>query len=318
MPVRNIYSRLIGPIATGFFLVLAIYIGFISPPVNFPKTSVVKIEAGGSAVKISDDLAEKGIIRSSKFFIFFLTAMGKSDSILAGDYVLDGKENAITIVLRLTRGDFRLTPIRVTIPEGTPSFDIPKYFVSFYNFDASRFEKIAAPKEGYLFPDTYDFNPNSTADEVVDKLTRTFAKKIEPLEKLIGLSGKTLDEIVIMASIIEEEAVSSDDRRLISGILWKRLSLGMPLQVDAPFAYIGDKNTYELTLEDLRKDSPYNTYTRPGLTPGPISNPGLDSITAALEPKNSPHLYYLSDPKGTVYYASTFEQHKKNKEKYLR
>ena len=121
-----------------------------------------------------------------------------------------------------------------------------------------------------------------------------------------------------MASIIEREAITPEARRIVSGILWKRIKMGMPLQVDATFAYVNGKNTYELTAEDLHIDSKYNTYEYKGLPPGPICNPGLDSIIATIEPTATPYLYYLSEKNGTMHYAKTFEEHKMNKVKYMR
>jgi UPF0755 protein len=120
-----------------------------------------------------------------------------------------------------------------------------------------------------------------------------------------------------MASLVEEETRTPADRRLVAGILWKRIKLGMPLQVDAVFPYINGKNTYEVTARDLKIDSPYNTYLYPGLPIAPIANPGLDSIKAAIEPAESPYLYYLSDRAGAMHYAKTFEEHKRNRELYL-
>ncbi|MBI3075161.1 MAG: endolytic transglycosylase MltG, partial [Parcubacteria group bacterium] len=149
-------------------------------------------------------------------------------------------------------------------------------------------------------------------------MRENFFKKIKPLETAIGDSGKNLHEILTMASLLEEEARAADTRRLIAGILWRRLKIGMPLQVDATFMYINGKNTFELTLEDLADDSsPYNTYTHKGLPPGPITNPGLDSIVAALYPKENPYLFYLADLSGTTYYSRTFDEHKEKKFRYL-
>jgi UPF0755 protein len=121
-----------------------------------------------------------------------------------------------------------------------------------------------------------------------------------------------------MASLIEEETATPEDRRIVSGILWKRLSSGMRLQVDATFAYTIGKGSLELTTEDLKSDSPYNTYRIYGLPPTPIVNPGLDAITAALHPTSSPYVYYLSDKNGVMHYSKTFEEHKLAKAKYLR
>ena len=122
---------------------------------------------------------------------------------------------------------------------------------------------------------------------------------------------------LLVEFIIEREAKKPEDKNLVSGILWKRFYIKMPLQVDAPFAYISNKNTYELTEDDLRQDSPYNTYRYLGLPPGPISNPGIESILAAISPKQSQYLYYLSDRSGNMHYAVTFEEHKRNKTLYI-
>lgn len=130
-------------------------------------------------------------------------------------------------------------------------------------------------------------------------------------------SGRTLNEIITMASLIEEEANTKESRRIISGILWQRIKQGMRLQVDAVFPYIMNKFSLQLTKEDLMDDSPYNTYRYAGLPPGPISNPGWDSIYAAIYPAKTSYLYYLSDREGNMYYAKTFEEHKANKAKYL-
>jgi UPF0755 protein len=120
-----------------------------------------------------------------------------------------------------------------------------------------------------------------------------------------------------MASIIERETRTAEDRRLVSGILWKRISIGMPLQVDATFEYYTKYNTYTVTKQVMREDSPYNTYTNKGLPPTPIANPGLDSIIAALKPTASPYLYYLTGRDGKMYYATDFAGHKKNRRLYL-
>ena len=121
-----------------------------------------------------------------------------------------------------------------------------------------------------------------------------------------------------MASIIEKEANGEEDRAVISGILWKRIAQGMPMQVDAPFLFLLNKQSSELTIKDLAIDSPYNTYKYKGLPPGPINNPRLESIKAALNPQTSPYLYYLHDAKGGIHYASDFKGHQANITRYLK
>lgn len=130
-------------------------------------------------------------------------------------------------------------------------------------------------------------------------------------------SGRSLEDIIVMASILEGEAKTREDMEIVSGILWKRIEIGMPLQVDTSFVYILGKATEDLTLSDLEVKSPYNTYLYKGLPPGPISNPGLDSIRAAVNPTTTPYLYFLTGNDGKMYYARTFDEHVKNKQKYL-
>ena len=126
-----------------------------------------------------------------------------------------------------------------------------------------------------------------------------------------------MDDIVTMASIVEKEATSTVDRQIIAGILWKRLADSYPLQVDAPFYYLLGKDSAHLTVVDLALDSSYNLYTHKGLTPTPIDNPGLDALSASINPTTTKYWYYLSDKKGNMHYAITYDEHLLNKEKYV-
>jgi UPF0755 protein len=172
--------------------------------------------------------------------------------------------------------------------------------------------------EGYLFPDTYFVAPNDTAAEIVERMRNEYEEKIEPYRTLIEASPYTEKEVIVLASILEREANDRESMGLVSGILQHRLKIGHPLQVDATFEYILGKTSSELTAEDLEIDSLYNTYNNLGLPPAPIANPGLMAIEAVLEPTESPYFYYLTDDKGIFHYARTFEEHKQNKELFLR
>ena len=204
------------------------------------------------------------------------------------------------------------------IPEGSTISDIAKILKDRLPlFDTERFLAQAADLEGYLFPDTYFFLPTATPEQVIADMRGTFDKKTEIIRGDVKDLGRALPDVVTMASILEKEAYTFEDKRLIAGILWKRMREGMPLQVDATFLYINGKNTFELTLDDLAIDSPYNTYRHKGLPPGPIANPGLDSLVAAATPEESPYFFYLSDKKGNLYYSEDFEQHKEYKFEHL-
>jgi len=188
-------------------------------------------------------------------------------------------------------------PIKVTIPEGFNTKEMSDIFsLKLPKFNKERFLSLAEDKEGYLFPDTYFFAAFNDEKDIIRIMQENFARKIIPFLLEIKTSGRTKREIIIMASIVEREAKGDADRGFISGILWRRLSIGMPLQADA---------------------AP-ETYKEKGLPKNPISNPGLEALQAAIRPKSSPYLYYLHDKNGEIHYAKNFTEHLQNKSKYLR
>jgi len=179
--------------------------------------------------------------------------------------------------------------------------------------------------EGYLFPDTYRVFASSTPEEVIQRLLNNFATKItEEMVREIKRQGKTLHEIITMASIIEKEApifnqTSREDAKIISGIFWNRLNIGMALQSDATLSYIFEDNKPVHSGDELKVDSPYNSYLYRGLPPGPICNPGLIAIEAAIYPIETDYFYFLTPLDGSrVYYAKTYQEHLNNKYKYLK
>lgn len=290
----------------------------ISPPKNFVPETLFTIEEGESFAQISNNLKSEGYIRSVWVLRAIVSGLlAESENIVAGDYIFDKKLSIFSIARRITSGDFHLDPIRITIPEGLNKFEVADLLADrLTGFDKETFVKIAP--EGWLFPDTYFFTPVATPEKVVTVMTNNFEKQITPLQEELTAFGRTNSEILTMASIVETEARQFETRRTIAGILWKRLELGMPLQVDVSFKYINGKTTQDLSLKDLEEDSPYNTYKYAGLPPTPIANPGLDSILATITPIDSDYLYFLSDRKGTMHYAATFDEHKANKVRYLR
>lgn len=202
---------------------------------------------------------------------------------------------------------------RVTIVEGTTVKDIDQLLSARGIIKSGTLPKDL---EGYLFPDTYEFFvPQSTA-AVVARLRNNFDQKVLPIVP----KSANLKETITIASIIEAEAANSIDRKLVSGILWKRLRNGFPLQVDATICYVkAEDNCLPITREDVKTDSSYNTYLHKGLPPGPIGNPGLDAIEAALHPQASSYWYYLSDPKTKrIVFSVDLEEHNQNIYKYLR
>ncbi len=305
--------------ASALALFFAVYFGILLAPGDFSRGTVFTISKGMTLTEVAATLEKENIIRSPFLFKGAAVLMNGSGTVLSGDYFFNSRPTFLGVAWRMARGVFGLAPIKVTIPEGANTFEIAQIAAKkLKKFDPKEFIRVAVKDEGYLFPDTYHFLPNAEEGEVYRVMRENFDTKIKPLETVIKSSGKDLNDIITMASLLEEEARAADTRRLIAGILWKRLKIGMPLQVDATFLYINGKNTFELTLADLEDaSSPYNTYTHKGLPPGPITNPGLDSIVAALYPKENPYLFYLADLSGTTYYSRTFEEHKEKKFRYL-
>lgn len=285
-------------------------------PKNFPVGSQVHIPKNTSLSQAADILVQKHIVSSPFLFKLLTTVLYGQGSVSAGDYLFSEPQNLLVIVRRLANGEQGLTPIRVTIPEGSTVNDIAWILLKkIPDFNAPLFVELAHGYEGYLFPDTYVFNPNKTAPEILAAMRALFDQKLRTFSADINASERSTKDIIIMASLLEKEAASSTDRAIISGILWKRLDAGMPLQVDATIVYLTGRGY--VYLDDLKIDSPYNTYKYKGLPKGPIANPGIDALTAALHPKKTSYYYYLSDSKGNMHYSTTFEGHQANRAKYL-
>ncbi len=263
-------------------------------------------------------LASDGIIRSTLLLKFYVVLLSGHRQVQAGDYLFDTPQSALRVASRLVYGIQGLPKIRVTFFEGMTSDDMAATLKkNIPKFDSTTFLALAKPLEGSLFPDTYYFYQNTKPQEVVDQLHSTFNAKTKPLLLDIQAFGKSPSDIIAMASIVEREATSSVDRRMIAGILWRRISMKMPLQVDPPFFYILGKDSASLTLKDLAIDSPYNLYKHTGLPPTPIDNPGLNAIVDTINPTPSDYLFYLSGKDGRMHYAVNLAGHTANANKYI-
>lgn len=305
----------------GVLVLILVIIGLFfsfNAPNNFPTQSMFSVEEGTTLSGVSDSLIEGGYLFNTFWFKAFVVIIGGRSGVHSGDYFLESKQGSFSLAKRFSSGDFDISFVEIVIPEGTTVRKMSDIFASSLDkFNSEKFVRKAIKFEGYLFPDTYRFLQNTDEDIVIEVMMDTFEKKIQTISDDIDNFGRTIEEIVIMASLLEEEARKTETRRTISGILWSRIDIGMLLQVDAVFPYIIDKNTFEISLEDLKVDSPYNTYRYKGLPEGPITNPGLDSILSAVTPIDTDYLFYLSDLDGNMHYSKTFEQHKRNKVLYL-
>ncbi len=306
-----------------FILILIIFNTIIwSPPSKFPVGFVYEIKSGESYTSVAYDFRDANIIKSPywlKGFIYIFS--GGNRKVVAGDYLMYEKQSVWALAWRVSHGDFHIKPVKITIPEGLNSFEIADIFAkNFPSFDKGVFLNLVKKEnlEGYLFPDTYFFTPSTKEEDIIKLMNDTFNDKIKSVEADIKAFGKPLKDVIKMASILEEEARLPESREIIAGILWKRLSLGMALQIDSSFKYINGKTTKDLTLEDLKIKSPYNLYVYRGLPPTPISNPGLDAIKEAINPIKTKYFYFLTDDNGNMHYAVTNDEHVANKFKYLR
>jgi UPF0755 protein len=302
-----------------FFVCLFIMIYTVSRPSEFfPLKDDIQIVSNTSLSVIAENLANNHVISSPFLFKVAVVIFGGQRGLFAGDYRFVEPQGLFKVAYRMVKGIQGLPKIKITIPEGTNSYDMAYiYMKSLPNFNAPKFLGLALQNEGYLFPDTYLFLSNTKPEAIIKEMRANFLKHIKSLNDEISKFNKPLSDIIIMASIIEEEARGIEDRRMVSGVLWKRMEKGMLLQVDAPFYYISGKSTAVL-YKDLEVDSPYNTYKYKGLPKGPISNPGLEAIRATVTPLYSPYLFYLTGKDGEMKYSVTYDGHLANKDKYLK
>ncbi len=301
-------------------IVLAVILAFLLPPKTFQIDTFVEVEKGTTMSEFAEQLEEDGYIKSVFLFQTIAIALGGDGGLVAGDYSIEKPQSTFQLARRFTKGIYDLERIRIRLDEGESVYTYADLLdEKLPRFDKTQFLRVAVEKEGYLFPDTYIFFETADEQDVLLQLDTTFQEKTAKLREQVVKSKRSWEEVVTMASIIEKEANRNrNEQQMISGILWRRIDKGMHLQVDAPFKYYMDKGSLQLTIADLRTDHEYNTYTRKGLTPTPIGNPGLSTLTAAANPIGSDYVFYLHDSNGGVHYAVTHDQHVANKNAYLR
>ena len=306
-------------------------------PINF------SIEKGDAVSLISRRLIENNLISSELYFKVYLW-QNKSDKMLqAGDYILSPNMTMKEIVNFFIKGDVVLAEKDVKIIEGWNLKDIAFSFeennisnsedflelietpVNKWVFDFNKPDFLndipeGHDLEGYIYPDTYRVYNNASVSDVLKKALDNFDVKLsQDMKDEIRNQGKSLHDVVTLASIIEKEVISDEDKKTVAGILLKRIDIGMRLEVDSTINYITGKNDPGATYLDLEIESPYNTYRNYGLPPGPICSPSISSIEAAIYPKESPYLFYLNrqDTLETIF-SKDYNEHLRNKNKYLK
>ena len=343
---------------TGFvlvFLVLASFAAWLyyEAKINRAESSVslpvtLQIEKGSSIRQIASLMIEKKLIDSPRIFMVYVYLHNAQSKIQAGEYALDGNMPITQMVDVLSQGRVVSTARSFTIIEGSNNKQIanylalkglindPKVFDQALSQGNFKFTFADLGKQfnyqGFLFPDTYTLSRDATVADLILKMLANFETKITP-QMLADIRARhfNLGDVLILASIIEKEVgrnkdiITADDskalqqeRILVASVFYNRLKISMPLESDATVNYITGRASRSATIADTKIKSPYNTYQNQGLPPLPISNPGLDSIKAAIYPANSDYLYFLNAPDGTAYFAKTLAEHNANKAKYLK
>lgn len=313
--------------ATGYF----INEFYFKKPIAGAAPMRLTIKQGDSVKKISKNLKSAGIIASPFVFEAYVWLLQLDGIFQPGEYKLLPGQNISSLAEKLTA--IYIDEIKLTLIEGWTLRDMAEYLkekkligntinldfsAKNFNYDFLADKPASANLEGYVYPDTYRILIQDGVPGLIKKALDNFGRKLTPdLRTEIKRQGKTIFQIVTMASIIEKEVRGYEDRRLAADLFWRRIKIGMPLGADSTINYITGSGRDRSTYDDLKINSPYNTYKYAGLPRGPISNPSIESIRAAIYPAPNNYLYFLTDKDGGVHYAKTAAEHARNRAKYL-
>lgn len=302
---------------------------------NNKENIVIEIPQGASVSTVSDILYENNLIKNKTLFKVVVKLSDKAPSIKAGKYLLNQTYSNNDILNILASGKTYNDGIKVTIPEGATSKEIVSLLVDKQLGTKENYEKlIQNPKdfyeeasflkedditslEGFLYPETYYFDKDASEKEILNTMLlgfeNVYSNKLKDRQKELKM---TLAQVVNLASIVEKEAVLDEDRPTIASVFYNRLDIGMPLQSDATIQYTFEERKKIVTYDDLKIDSPYNTYKNKGLPPTPICNPGIKSIEATLYPDDTDYLYFVAKTDGGNNYSTNYEDHLKYVKEY--
>ena len=321
------------PLACFLFFVTAVlaityFQQFITAPASKkPVSKLITISSGQSLKTIASNLQETGIVKNSFLFVLLARIKQAARSIKAGEYELNTGMNPKDVLHILVSGRERL--IRVTIPEGLTMNDIARILEEKSISPSDTFLSLAhdpdhlsslgitgTSVEGYLFPDTYRFRRDMESVKVQEIMVDRWKEIFNPYVQRCKELEMSIAEVMTLASIVEKETGGSDERPLVASVFLNRLKKGMKLAADPTVIYGIEDFNGNLTRTHLRTDTPYNTYTRTGLPPGPISNPGKQSIHAVLYPAESDFLFFVSRNDGTHIFSKTYTEHRRNVARY--
>lgn len=317
-------------IAAGFLMWFVPQAWTSIPKADAPNVNVT-VKQGDDTAHIAQELKMRGVITSSWAFERYAAFDSTISRAKPGVYPLKFGMNFRSIARILAMGPER-DEVSITIPEGKTLVQeaeiIAKQGVpvaqAMAATDPAKWKEdfpwikelpLGSTLEGYLFPNTYRVWRDQLPEGLIKKQLEEFTKRYPDIEKEAKMQGKTVHEIITLASIVEREVAGDADRKTVAGIFWRRLREGMPLQSDATVNYVTKGGRARPTLNDLEAASPYNTYRNKGLPPGPISNPGDAAIDATLHPDDHGYRFFLTDDAGKAYYAKNFDEHKANRAK---
>lgn len=299
-----------------------VFYWFLQPSAKQGGEREVIIAYASSARAVANQLEAEGIIKNADSFFWYMRLTGQFRHVKAGVYRLRPGLKVHELMSLLKKGTSLV--YRVTVPEGLTLREIAHLMVSKGLGNEERYLQIAKSvdfieenivgfgkvdsAEGFLFPDTYEFAHGTTEEEVLATMVRRFSE-IWQAENKGNKSGKTAYEAVILASVVEEEAKTAEERPIIAGVFNNRISRGIPLESCATVQYALGTRKSRLLYKDLQVDSDYNTYRYRGLPPGPIASPGRESLRAALQPKRHSYLYFVAKPDGGHIFSNTYKQH---------
>lgn len=312
-------------VASAFFWV---YVQVLPRSVLAPRSLFI-IERGWGVSRVAHELERGGIIRSRLAMMFVMGLRYRGQTLKAGSYELSSSDSTIAILDRIIAGNSLSNDIEVTIPEGMNIWQVDAILAGRSLIPSGAFARVAITDEGYLFPDTYRFDARVASKSGTDEFVRTYHDTLKAA--FADKASVFTREQIVIASMLEKEAKSTQDMQLVAGIIAHRRKLGMPLQLDATVAYgwcmrqwqgvdraAGCDVTDAPIAREILRDGPYNTYTRLGLPIGPISSPGIASLEAAANPQESEYLYYLSTRDGSrIIFSKTLAEHNRNRTIYL-
>jgi UPF0755 protein len=289
----------------------------------------VSFPAGSGIRKLAAELKSSGIIRSSWHFILVTRLRGHAHHLKAGDYRFNDGMATPDILKKLVDGDVDYQ--RFVLPEGYSIYQAAELLEQkgYFRRDEflracsdpavlQRFDIKAASVEGYLYPATYNLSRGGSSEHLLAQMLGQFEKIYADIIGKDQQSQSARHEVITLASMIEKEAVSPEEKPLISSVFHNRLRVGMPLQSDPTAVYGVRAFTRKVTKADIQRHSPYNTYLVKGLPPGPIGNPGADAIRAALHPSTTQYLYFVARQDGTHQFSRTLDEHNRAVARYLK